>query len=97
MFEHLLELTAKSAALEAKLEARNEQAELVSEMLELAAENAQLRATVELAEARAEMQQHVLQVTLENEQLKSKLVELTSKLQSESVRTARPQTFPAPR
>jgi hypothetical protein len=34
---------------------------------------------------------------LENEQLKSKLVDLTSKLHSESVRTARPPILPAPR
>lgn len=97
MFEHLLELTAKSAALEAKLEARAEQAELVEEMLELAAENAKLRATVELAEARAEMHQHVLQVTLENEQLKAKLVELTSKLEADAARTARQPQTQAPR
>jgi hypothetical protein len=96
MFEHLLTLTAKSAALEAKLEARTEHAELVSEMLELAAENAKLKAQVELAEAKSEMQQQVLSVALENEQLKTKLAELTSKLENEAVRTARPAT-PAPR
>jgi hypothetical protein len=88
LFEHLLTLTAKSAALEAKLEARTEHAELVSEMLELAQENAKLKAQVELAEAKAEMAQHVLTVTLENEQLKSKLAELTSKLESDNVRAA---------
>jgi hypothetical protein len=97
MFEHLLTLTAKSAALEAKLEARTEQAELVEQMLELAGENARLKAQVELAEAKAEMQQQVLQVALENEQLKSKLAELTSKLESEHARTARPQVGNAPR
>jgi hypothetical protein len=91
VFEHLLTLAAKSAALEAKLEARDEQAELVGEMLELAQENAKLKAQVELAQAKADLAHQVLQVTLENAQLKSKLAELTSKLESDSVRTARPK------
>lgn len=95
MFEHLLELTAKSAALEAKLEARNEQAELVGEMLELAAENAKLKAQIELAEAKADVTQQLLATALENEQLKAKLAELTSKLESANARTAQPQVdFP---
>jgi hypothetical protein len=98
MLEHLLALTAKSAALEAKLEARTEQAELVSEMLELAQENARLKAQVELAEAKSELAQQVLTVTLENEQLKSKLAELTGKLQAADVQTTeRPRVLNAPR
>jgi hypothetical protein len=99
LFEHLLELTAKSAALEAKLEARAEQAELVSEMLELAQENARLKAQVELAEAKAEAAQQVLAVTLENEQLKSRLAELTSRLgeAEKEVLTAREAAVQPPR
>lgn len=97
MFEHLVTLAAKSAALEAKLEARDEQAELVGEMIELAQENAKLKAQVELAQAKTELAQQVLQVTLENAQLKSKLAELTGRLESDSVRTARPKLDSPPR
>jgi seryl-tRNA synthetase len=99
MFEHLLELTARSAALEAKLEARSEHAELVGEMLELATENAKLKAQVELAQARAEVAQQVLAVTLENEQLKSRVAELTGLLTEaeKNVRTAREAASQAPR
>ena len=99
MFEHLLELTAKSAALEARLDARAEQAELVSEMLELAQENAKLKAQVELAEAKAEAAQQVLAVTLENEQLKSRLAELTNQLgeAEKNVHTAREAAPQSPR
>jgi hypothetical protein len=99
MFEHLLELTARSAALEAKLEARAEHAELVSEMLELAQENAKLKAQVELAEAKAEAAQQVLAVTLENDRLKSHVAELTGRLDEaeKNVRTAREAAAQAPR
>jgi hypothetical protein len=99
LFEHLLELTAKSAALEAKLEARTEQAELVGEMLELAQENAKLKAQVELAEAKAEAAQQLLAVTLENEQLKSRVAELTGRLGEveKNVHTAREAAVQQPR
>ncbi|HEX5103248.1 MAG TPA: hypothetical protein VFV87_05530 [Pirellulaceae bacterium] len=95
MFGHLLELTAHSAALEAKLEARDEQAELVGEMLELAQENAKLKAQVEmadakleLAEAQLEISRHLVQMKLENEHLKAQVAELTNRL-GEAEKTAR--------
>jgi hypothetical protein len=94
LVDHLIEISAERAALEATLEAHSslaeEREEAFSTVAELMAENARLTAKIEFQGERDELTRQLLELATQNAQLKAEvaLAEATAKLTRESLQLA---------